>query len=83
MLLDLCLPESLCTGGRASTAIEIPYWTALLQLFGAMLLPIVFSLLFYLNLTAWHYARINYVLIFELDLRTRLDYRQFLEVIFQ
>jgi hypothetical protein len=47
--------------------VSIPYWTALLQLFGAILLPILFTLLFYLNLVAWHFARINYVLIFELD----------------
>lgn len=34
-----------------------------------MYLPVLFTMLFYLNIIAWHYARINYVLIFELDVR--------------
>lgn len=54
-------------GSQASTRASIPYWQPLLQLFGAMYLPVIFSLLFYLNLVAWSAARINFVLIFELD----------------
>lgn len=54
-------------GATATTRAEIPYWQPLLQLFGGMFLPILFALLFYLNLLAWSAARINHVLIFELD----------------
>ncbi|KAL8281446.1 hypothetical protein RQP46_006130 [Phenoliferia psychrophenolica] len=53
---------------------------ALLQLFGAIYLPVLFSMAFYINILAWHYARINYVLIFELDIRSRLDLHQVTEI---
>lgn len=55
------------TGCLANTRREIPYWAALLQLFGAEFLPVLFGLLFTLNLISWNYGRVNYVLIFELD----------------
>ncbi|GAA5838875.1 hypothetical protein JCM11251_003725 [Rhodosporidiobolus azoricus] len=72
--------EGLVLSFKASTRREIPQWNALLQLFGACFLPIFFSLAFFLNLAAWSYARINYVLIFELDVRNRMDYHQFIEL---
>ncbi|BGP02696.1 EXS family protein/ERD1/XPR1/SYG1 family protein [Rhodotorula toruloides ATCC 204091] len=72
--------EGLVLTFKASTRREIPYWPALLQLFGACYLPVFFSLAFFLNLATWSYARINYVLIFELDVRTKLDYHQYLEL---
>lgn len=37
-----------------------------------MFLPILFTLLFQLNLLAWSAARINHVLIFELDVRAQV-----------
>ncbi|KAL8291362.1 hypothetical protein RQP46_002340 [Phenoliferia psychrophenolica] len=83
VLFGLALPlliEGLIKSSQASTRVEIPYWQALLQLFGAMFLPVLFAMLFYLNIVAWHYARINYVLIFELDIRTRLDMHQLTEI---
>ena len=55
------------TGRQPRTRAEIPYWGALLQLFGACYLPVFFALAFFLNLATWHHGRINYVLIFELD----------------
>ncbi|SGY45788.1 BQ5605_C001g00338 [Microbotryum silenes-dioicae] len=67
-------------GCSASTRVQIPYWEALMQLFGAMFLPIFFSVLFFLNLSVWAKARINYILIFELDIQTRLDVHQFIEI---
>ena len=51
-----------------------------MQLFGALLLPTLFCTLVAGNLAAWHAARINYPLIFELEVRTMIDYRQFLEL---
>lgn len=49
--------EGLVKAAAPETHVTIPYWTALLQLFAAMFLPVVFSMLFYLNLLAWHRAR--------------------------
>lgn len=46
-------------GFKASTRREIPYWPALLQLFGACFLPVFFALAFFLNLAAWSKARIK------------------------
>ncbi|GAA6021422.1 hypothetical protein JCM10207_004728 [Rhodosporidiobolus poonsookiae] len=83
MLMGAGLPlmiEGLVLSFKASTRAEIPYWPALMQFFGACFLPVFFALAFFLNLAAWNYARINYVLIFELDVRTRLDYHQFIEL---
>ncbi|BGP16090.1 hypothetical protein JCM10213_007531 [Rhodosporidiobolus nylandii] len=72
--------EGLVLSFKAHTRRDIPYWAALLQLFGACFLPVFFSLAFFLDLAAWNYTRINYVLIFELDIRNRLDYHQFIEL---
>lgn len=56
-------------GFHPQTRAEIPYWPALLQLFAAELVPTLFACLFATNLIAYRRARINYVLIFEFDLR--------------
>ncbi|GAA5901324.1 hypothetical protein JCM5296_006760 [Sporobolomyces johnsonii] len=83
MLMGAGLPlmiEGLVKSWQADTRRSIPYWAGLLQLFGACFLPVFFSLAFFLNLAAWSIGRINYVLIFELDVRTKLDYHQFLEI---
>ncbi|GAA5941117.1 hypothetical protein JCM1841_003062 [Sporobolomyces salmonicolor] len=83
MLMGAGLPlmiEGLVKSFQADTRLSIPYWAGLLQLFGACFLPVFFSLAFFLNLAAWSVGRINYVLIFELDVRSKLDYHQFLEI---
>lgn len=51
-------------GFQPSTRAAIPAWGALLQIYAALFLPVVFSLLISLNLIAWSRARINYVFIF-------------------
>ena len=38
----------------------IPAWDGLLQVYGALYLPVIFALLFQVNLEAWVRARINY-----------------------
>jgi hypothetical protein len=53
---------------------------ALLQLFGALSLPVIFGMLVSTNMVVWSEARINYPLIFELDDRDQIDPRQFLEL---
>ena len=51
------LLEGIVKAAADSTHRAIPYWTSLLQLFGAMFLPVLFSLLFAINLISWHRAR--------------------------
>ncbi|GAA5943461.1 Syg1p [Sporobolomyces koalae] len=83
MLMGSALPlmiQGLVISWQPRTRAEIPYWAALLQLFGACYLPIFFTLAFFINLATWNHGRINYVLIFELDVRNKLDYHQFLEI---
>lgn len=45
-----------------STGIEeaIPAWNGLLIVYGSLYLPVIFAMLFELNLDAWVNARINY-----------------------
>ena len=39
---------------------EIPAWNGLLIVYGSLYLPVIFAMLFELNLDAWVTARINY-----------------------
>jgi hypothetical protein len=59
---------------------ELPQYNALLQVYSIFLIPVVFAVLFELNLCAFVAARINYTFIMEIDIRTAIDYRVFLEV---
>ncbi|KAJ9116645.1 hypothetical protein QFC20_000578 [Naganishia adeliensis] len=59
---------------------DFPQRDGLLQVYGTLFLPVLFGMLFELNLTAYVSARINYPFIMELDVRTALDHRQFLEI---
>lgn len=59
---------------------HLPEWPRLLQLFGALGQPVVFAILFSMCIETFRYYRINYVLIFELDIRTRIDSVQYLEL---
>jgi hypothetical protein len=49
---------------HADTRREIPAWGGLLQVYGAFFLPVIFALLFFLNLQVWARYRINYRFIF-------------------
>lgn len=57
-----------------------PQIDALLVIYSALFLPVLFAMLFQLNLSGFVSARINYGFIMELDMRTALDHRQFLEI---
>lgn len=59
---------------------QIPNWQSLLRVYGAELIPVLFALLFGLNLAVWHKARVNSVFIFEWDVRHALDYHQYFEM---
>jgi hypothetical protein len=51
---------SLMTAMSADIATEIPAWNGLLIVYGSLYLPVIFAMLFELNLDAWVNARINY-----------------------
>ncbi|SPO47232.1 related to putative phosphate transporter 1 [Moesziomyces antarcticus] len=65
---------------QESTHRAIPQWQAMLRVYGAEFIPTLFALLFGLNLAWWHEARINTTFIFEFDVRTTMDRRQFFEL---
>lgn len=75
MLMGAGLPlmiEGLVASFKTSTRREIPYWPALLQLFGACYLPVFFALAFFLNLATWSYARIKCVFLASVGRDARL-----------
>ncbi|KAG6848027.1 hypothetical protein H0H93_004083, partial [Arthromyces matolae] len=83
ILLGVSVPalaSGLYASVQASTRDAIPAWEALLFLYGVVFIPVLFSLLVGINLLVWADARINYVFIFELDTRTRIDYREYYEI---
>ncbi|KAF5381280.1 hypothetical protein D9615_008351 [Tricholomella constricta] len=83
ILLGLALPafvSGLHASFQQSTRDAIPGWDGLLFIYGVMLVPVLFSVLVGANLLVWARARINYVFIFELDTRTRMDYREYYEI---
>jgi hypothetical protein len=53
---------------------------SVLQLYGAMLLPVLLALGVGINLVGWTLAHINIPLVFYFDTRTHLDYRVYLEI---
>lgn len=65
---------------KPRTQEAIPQWAGLLRIYGAEFIPTLFALLFGLNLAWWHAVRINTVFIFEWDVRTTMDHRQFFEI---
>ncbi|THH32928.1 hypothetical protein EUX98_g1237 [Antrodiella citrinella] len=65
---------------QADTRAAIPAWDGLLYVYSICFVPVFFALLVGLNLQVWSTSRINYVFIFELELRTKLDHRQYYEI---
>lgn len=60
--------------GRDETRREIPSWEGLLQAYGGLYLPVIFALLFELNLWAYVRARINYEVGSALNIETIYRY---------
>lgn len=83
LAVGLAIP-ALIDGIRESyhpnTREAIPSWGALLYVYATLMVPTVFALLLGLNILVWSRYRINYVFIFELDVRSRLDARQYFEL---
>ncbi|CAE6435535.1 unnamed protein product [Rhizoctonia solani] len=65
---------------QAEVREQVPEWHSLLQVYAALSLPVIFVLLVGLNLVAWARARINFVFIFGLDVRTVIDAREYVEL---
>ncbi|CCA74266.1 related to putative phosphate transporter 1 [Serendipita indica DSM 11827] len=65
---------------QPSTRAAVPAWPALLQIYLAFFVPVVFGLLVSLNIIVWAHVRINYIFIFELDVRTVVDSREYAEL---
>ncbi|KAI0066844.1 hypothetical protein BV25DRAFT_1249814 [Artomyces pyxidatus] len=61
------------------TRAAIPGWSSLLFVYAILALPTMFALLVGVDALIWSEARINYVFIFELDIRTRVDHREYFE----
>ncbi|SJX64382.1 related to putative phosphate transporter 1 [Sporisorium reilianum f. sp. reilianum] len=79
--ISLCaIVAGLVEAMKPRTQRAIPQWQALLRVYGAEFIPTLFALLFGLNLAWWHAVRINTVFIFEWDVRTTMDHRQFFEI---
>ncbi|KIM22136.1 hypothetical protein M408DRAFT_18233 [Serendipita vermifera MAFF 305830] len=65
---------------QPSTQERIPAWSSLLQIYLAFFIPVVFGLFVSLNIIVWAHVRINYIFIFELDVRTVVDSREYAEL---
>ncbi|KAF5345945.1 hypothetical protein D9758_011435 [Tetrapyrgos nigripes] len=83
ILLGVALPvlvSGIYQSFQSEARSNIPGWDGLLFFYGIFLVPVVFSLLVGLNLAVWSNSRINYIFIFELEPRTRLDHREYFEI---
>lgn len=65
---------------RDSTTTTLHSWNILLYIYSILLIPTLLALLVGLNLVVWARERINYVFIFELNVRSRLDHREYFEL---
>ncbi|WRT70222.1 uncharacterized protein IL334_007217 [Kwoniella shivajii] len=82
IMLGIGLPAAvlaLVESGKPHVRAELPAWGGLLQVYGGLYLPVMFAMLFQLNLSAFVAARINYEFVMELT-RPTIDYRSFLEI---
>ncbi|TCD67423.1 hypothetical protein EIP91_012395 [Steccherinum ochraceum] len=75
-----CIMLTELPGFQHDTREALPAWDGLLFVYSILFVPVFFALLVGLNLQVWAASRINYVFIFELDLRTKLDHRQYYEI---
>ncbi|KAL7418429.1 Xenotropic and polytropic retrovirus receptor 1 [Cryptotrichosporon argae] len=82
VMLGLAFPPAiiaLVKAGEAETQRLLPAYAGLLQVYAALYLPVIFAILFELNLDAWVTARINYEFVMELS-NPVLDFRSYLEI---
>ncbi|KAF9191532.1 hypothetical protein BGZ50_009299 [Haplosporangium sp. Z 11] len=83
LYMGLAIPllvQALQAALSSDTATDIPYWNALLLVYGGLFLTIMFACLFGLNMYVWAKSRINYKFIFEFDPRDNLDFQEYFEL---
>ncbi|KAN0084540.1 EXS family domain containing protein [Tylopilus felleus] len=81
--LGLALPAIVggaCLAFREHTRKSLPSWNILLYIYSIFLLPVLLALLIGVNIATWARERINYVFIFELNPRSRLDHHEYFEL---
>lgn len=59
---------------------NLPSWSVLLYIYAIFGMPVLLALLVGVNVNVWARERINYPFIFEVDLRTKMDPRQYFEI---
>ncbi|WVQ74177.1 hypothetical protein IAR50_003771 [Cryptococcus sp. DSM 104548] len=82
IMMGIALPAfvaALVESCQQDTRDAIPSWEGLLMCYGGLYLPVVFALLFEINLLAYVNARINYEFVMELT-RPTIDYRSYIEL---
>lgn len=63
-----------------STRTNLPSWSVLLYIYAIFGMPVLLALLVGLNINVWARERINYPFIFELNLKTKMDPREYFEI---
>ncbi|EAU89280.2 EXS family protein/ERD1/XPR1/SYG1 family protein [Coprinopsis cinerea okayama7 len=82
-LMGLAIPavvSGLFHAFQEETMEAMPGWEALMMVYAILLVPTLFATVVGLNLLVWARSRINYVFIFELNVATCLDYREYFEI---
>ncbi|KAG8902948.1 hypothetical protein FRB99_003916 [Tulasnella sp. 403] len=83
MMIGLGIP-ALTTGiyqaFQPETQQRMPIWWAILEVYATFFVPVMFSFLVGVNIIAWAKWRLNFAFIFELDLKTAIDYREYFEL---
>lgn len=83
VLLGAAVPaliDGLVKSSQADVRARIPYYATILQIYGAMALPVLLAVGIGINLVGWNRAHINVPLVFYFDSRTMVDFRQYLEI---
>ncbi|KAL7750981.1 Xenotropic and polytropic retrovirus receptor 1 [Sorochytrium milnesiophthora] len=79
--IGLCLlVQTLIIVNQGDFYPTFPLYNYFYQIYGALLLPVAFAILFTGCLYAWALAGVNYVFIFEFDYRHHLHYIQYMEM---
>lgn len=81
--LGLAMPaliSGLYQSFQQQTRHQIPAWDGLLLVYATIFVPVLFSLLVAINILVWTKVRINHVFIFGLDVKSKIDYQQYIEI---
>ncbi|CAG8472847.1 11685_t:CDS:10 [Paraglomus brasilianum] len=73
-------PDASLSPAEQQTFYNFCNYDLILQIYAAVVAPIVLGLLVGVNMIAWAKAKINYRLIFDFDTRDNMDHREYLEL---